>query len=89
MDKSVQQESVCRLRSVAGHVRGIIQMVEEERSWVDIIQQIQAVHGSLKQAQMFLIRQHLDICLCDLDGQDAKQLQLLREELIALLNYKN
>jgi DNA-binding FrmR family transcriptional regulator len=74
---------------VAGHVRGIIQMVEEERSWVDIIQQIQAVHGSLKQAQMLLIRQYIDICLCDLDGQDAKRLQPLREELVALLNYKN
>jgi DNA-binding FrmR family transcriptional regulator len=76
MEKGAQQEAVCRLRSVAGHVRGIIQMVEEERSWVDIIQQIQAVHGSLKQAQMLLIRQYIDICLCDLDGQDASVTKL-------------
>ncbi len=84
MDSQTQQEIERRLKSVEGHIRGIMRMVEEDRPCVAVIQQIQAVQGSLKQAQMLLLRQHLHICLCDLEHQDAEQIQRLRQELLLL-----
>jgi DNA-binding FrmR family transcriptional regulator len=89
MDKTTQQEVVRRLRSAEGHIRGIMRMIEEERPCMAVIQQIQAVQGSLKRAQMLLIRCHLDVCLCDLDGQDMERTLSLREELVALFDQKN
>ena len=81
MDTDVQVLLRCRLKSVEGHIRGIIRMVDEDRSHTSVTQQIQAVHGSLKQIQLLLIRQQLDRCLCDLEERDRDQFQLLREEL--------
>lgn len=89
MDKNTQQEVVRRLQSAEGHIRGIMRMIEEDRSCVAVIQQIQAVQGALKQAQMLLLQRHLDVCLCDLDGQDMQRTLSLREELIALFDQKN
>ena len=86
MDSKTQQDIERRLKSVEGHIRGVIRMVGEDQPCVAVIQQLQAVQGSLKQAQMLLLRQHLDICLCDLDTMDPDQVQHLRKELVILFD---
>ncbi|MCB0057698.1 MAG: metal-sensitive transcriptional regulator [Caldilineaceae bacterium] len=87
MDPKTQQEITCRLRSSEGHIRGILRMVEEDRPCTAILQQLQAVQGSLKQVQLLLIRQQLDRCLCNLDGDETKRGHALREELFALFEH--
>lgn len=89
MNHGTQQEVVRRLRSAEGHIRGIMRMVEAERSCIEVIQQVQAVQGSLKQAQMLLLQQHLELCLCSLDKQDPDRVQYLREELAALFEQRS
>jgi DNA-binding FrmR family transcriptional regulator len=89
VEVKTQQEVVRRLRSAEGHVRGILRMVDEDRPCTAILQQLQAVQGSLKQTQLLLIRQHLDVCLCNLEGEDTQQTLSLREELVALFDHKN
>ena len=84
MNLGAQQEVERRLKSAEGHIRGITRMVEEERPCIAVIHQIQAVQGSLKQAQMLLLQQHLHVCLCDLGEQDSAQIQQLRQELVLL-----
>lgn len=84
MEKNTQQEVVRRLKSVEGHIRGIQRMLEEERPCTAVIHQIQAVQGSLKQAQMLLLQQHLQVCLCNLAQQDPEQLDHLSQELTLL-----
>ncbi len=84
METKTQQEVECRLKSVEGHIRGVMRMVDEDRPCIAVIQQLQAIQGSLKQAQMLLLQQHLHVCLCDLEQQDAEQVQRLRQELVFL-----
>ena len=84
MDSETQQEVERRLKSVEGHIRGIIRMVDEDQPCVAVIQQIQAVQGSLRQVRVLMLQQHLDVCLCDLDKQDPDQVQHLRQELVTL-----
>jgi len=86
MDSKTQQEVERRLKSVEGHIRGVMRMVDEDQPCVAVIQQLQAVQGSLKQAQLLVLRQHLDVCLCDLDTQDPEQIQHLRKELVILFD---
>ena len=84
MEGATQKEVAQRLKSIEGHIRGIQRIVEAERPCVAIIHQIQAAQGSLKQAQMLLLRHHLQVCLCNLAEQDPEQGDLLRQELTLL-----
>ena len=43
MDIATQRDVICRLRSVEGHIRGVLSMVEEGRPCMDLIRQTQAV----------------------------------------------
>lgn len=56
---------VNRLNRAAGHLRGIIEMIEGGRSCLDIAQQLQAVESAIRQAKRTLIHDHLDHCLED------------------------
>ena len=48
MDDRVRADAIQRLKSTAGHINGIVRMLEEDRYCVDVIKQIQAVQAALK-----------------------------------------
>lgn len=61
-------EIVKRLRRAEGHLRGVIEMIENNRGCLDIAQQLQAVEKAISQAKKTLIQDHLDHCLEDVVG---------------------
>ncbi len=85
MDGDLRKALCGRLKSTEGHIRGIARMIDKNRPYASVIQQIQAVQGSLKQAQLLLIRAQLDRCLCELEERDREQFQALRDELLSFL----
>jgi uncharacterized protein len=54
---------VKRLKRAEGHLRSIIEMIEQGRSCLDIAQQMHAVEKAIEQAKRTLIQDHLDNCL--------------------------
>lgn len=52
-----------RLKRAAGHLGNVISMLEDGRSCLDIVQQLQAVESALHAAKKTLIHDHLDQCL--------------------------
>lgn len=54
---------VKRLKRSDGHLRGIIEMIEQGRSCLDVAQQLHAVEKAIGEAKKTLIRDHLDHCL--------------------------
>lgn len=52
-----------RLKRAAGHLAGVIEMIEEGRSCLDLAQQLQAVEAAITNAKRTLIHDHLDHCL--------------------------
>lgn len=54
---------VKRLRRASGHLNSVIGMIEDERSCVDIAQQLHAVEKAIAQAKRIIIHDHLDHCL--------------------------
>ena len=90
MKPQTHAEIVCRLKSVEGHVRGVIHMLEEDRACLSILQQIQAIQGSLKQIRLLMLSHYLDQRLQDIWGDDAgASQQALHDELLALLKQKD
>jgi uncharacterized protein len=56
-------EIIKRLKRTEGHLRSIVAMIEDERSCLDIAQQLHAVENAIGQAKKNLIQDHLDNCL--------------------------
>jgi len=63
MDNDRRKAKVNRFNRIAGQVRGIGQMVEQDRYCIDILQQIQAVRSALARAEMEVLRDHAASCV--------------------------
>ena len=57
------ENTINRLRTAEGHMRGIIRMVEEDAYCIDVIKQIQAVQGALNRASEMILEEHLNSCV--------------------------
>jgi CsoR family transcriptional regulator, copper-sensing transcriptional repressor len=89
MEPATQNEVICRLRSVEGHVRGVQNMVQEGRPCLDLVRQVQALQGSLRQINLLLLTRHLDGCLHDAwANADDAGYQQVRDELFVLFAQK-
>ena len=61
-------EIVKRLKRADGHLRDVIEMIEDGRPCLDIAQQLHAVEKAIAQAKKTLIQDHLDHCLEEVVG---------------------
>jgi len=66
-------EIVKRLKRAKGHLESVIKMIEEERSCLEVSQQMHAVENAIGKAKKTLIHDHLDHCLENAleDGKDS------------------
>jgi DNA-binding FrmR family transcriptional regulator len=77
-----RQKIVTRLRSVAGHVRGVERMVEDGTYCVDIMRQILAIQRALDRVNTMVLEDHLEHCASTaIRSDDPKK----REQTIAEL----
>jgi len=64
--KPVKKEDIVRrLKIIDGHLKKVIQMVEDDKYCIDILQQSAAVQSALKQADQLLLHNHLHCCVAD------------------------
>ncbi|MEO6945370.1 MAG: metal-sensing transcriptional repressor [Nitrobacter sp.] len=54
---------VKRLKRAEGHLRRVIEMFDEGRSYLDLAQQLHAVEKAVGEAKRTLIHDHVDHCL--------------------------
>jgi DNA-binding FrmR family transcriptional regulator len=78
--------TINRLRRVEGQVRGIAQMVADDRYCIDILHQIHAVKAALARAESEILKDHAACCVSEAiaTGNPAEQRQKLHE-LVDLL----
>ncbi len=81
MNEPEKMELLRRLKSVQGHVGGIVRMVEEDAYCIDLIHQIQAVQSALDRAGDLVLESHLSTCVVTaVRGENpAEREQVLRE----------
>jgi DNA-binding FrmR family transcriptional regulator len=58
---------VQRLRRIEGQVRGVQNMLEEERDCRDIIQQLTAIHSAVQGASRTFLQEYATACLLEMD----------------------
>jgi len=62
-----------RLNRVEGQVRGIANMVEDDRYCIDILTQLSAVQAALDKVSLELLRSHSRHCMNADDPQERQQ----------------
>ncbi len=82
-DKTMKHENALRrLKTVEGHLRGIIRMVEEDAYCIDVIRQIQAVEAALNKVSSIILEDHLNSCVITaVQGEDASERERVLKEI--------
>jgi CsoR family transcriptional regulator, copper-sensing transcriptional repressor len=57
------EETLKRLKIAAGHMGGVIRMVEQDAYCIDVIRQIQAVQAALNKVSAGILEDHLNSCV--------------------------
>jgi CsoR family transcriptional regulator, copper-sensing transcriptional repressor len=80
-----KQAVLNRLKTVRGHLDGIIRMVESDAYCVDVMKQVSAVQSSLERANRVMLHNHLETCFSAavLDGRG----QTAIDELVDALKF--
>ena len=74
-----------RLKTVDGHLRGVIKMVEEDAYCMDVIKQLQAVQGAIGRVNALLLQDHLNTCVTTaIRGEEPVERERVIGELLAL-----
>jgi DNA-binding FrmR family transcriptional regulator len=74
-------DALIRLKTVRGHLNGILAMVEGEAYCPDIMKQVGAVQASLEKVNRTLLRNHLETCVSEaiVTGRGQEKIEELME----------
>jgi DNA-binding FrmR family transcriptional regulator len=67
------EKTLRRLKTIQGHLGGVIRMIEEDAYCIDIIRQIQAVEAALNKASSEILEDHLNSCVITAIRGDNEQ----------------
>ncbi|MAC57838.1 MAG: transcriptional regulator [Novosphingobium sp.] len=85
MSEETRKATVNRLRRIEGQVRGLAQMVEDQRYCMDILHQIQAVKSALGKVESAVLKDHAACCVAEaIHSGDMSEQQQKFSELIEL-----
>ncbi|MDR5682441.1 MAG: metal-sensitive transcriptional regulator [Armatimonadota bacterium] len=62
-DPVAKERILARLRSIEGHVGGIVRMVEDDAYCVDVLKQTKAVQAAIDRVNAMLLERHLNHCV--------------------------
>lgn len=81
MNEETRRDVIARLRSVAGHLKAVERMVEEDKYCVDVLEQTMAIEKALERVDAIVLQQHLETCVADgfRQGRSEKTVKELAE----------
>lgn len=85
VDLDLKAAAVRRLRRIAGQVRGLESMVDQERYCADILVQIASVQEALRGVSRLLMRNHLEHCATTAIRDGGDNASAMYDELLDLV----
>jgi len=78
-----KRSALNRLKTVRGHLDGIIRMLESDAYCVDVMKQISAVQSALERTNRVMLHNHLETCFSEavMGGQGEKAIAELVDAL--------
>jgi CsoR family transcriptional regulator, copper-sensing transcriptional repressor len=65
MQPDARRDALNRLKTVRGHLEGVIRMVEDDAYCVDLMKQVSALQSSLERVNRVILRNHLETCFSE------------------------
>jgi len=76
------KNTIRRLKTIEGHLRGIIRMMEDDAYCIDVIRQIQAVDAALNKVSTRILEDHLNSCVISaITGNNAREREKVLKEI--------
>ncbi|MDX2208789.1 MAG: metal-sensitive transcriptional regulator [Sphingopyxis sp.] len=80
-------DTINRLKRIEGQVRGIAQMVTDDRYCIDILHQVQAVKSALARVESGILKDHAACCVAEaIASGDVNEQRTKFSELIDLFD---
>ena len=74
--------TIKRLKTIEGHIRGIQRMLEEDAYCIDVINQVHAVQSALNKVNKQILDQHLNSCVITaIRGDDPQERERILKEI--------
>lgn len=90
MDAKAQADAIQRLKSTAGHINGIVRMLEDDRYCIDVIKQIQAAQAALNRVNEIILDSHLRTCVTTaVRGDNSDERERVLREVTSVFRYTN
>ena len=82
MDTKKKADLLLRLKSIAGHIKGVEKMVTDDAYCIDIISQVQAIQAALNKVNVQILDDHLHSCVITaIRGDDATERERMLGEI--------
>lgn len=85
-NQETKDKLIQRLRRIEGQVRGVQNMLDEERDCREIMQQLAAIHSAVQGASRIFLQEYATTCLVEMDGdihqENGSNLRAKREKII-------
>lgn len=89
MDDVTRQNAINRIKSAAGHLQGIVSMLEKDCYCIDAIKQIQAVEAALDKTSHLILDAHLHTCVTTaIRGEEADERERVLSEVVEVFKSK-
>ncbi|MDH5428295.1 MAG: metal-sensitive transcriptional regulator [Nitrospirota bacterium] len=82
MKPEIQSDAMKRLAYIEGHLKGVRNMLEEDRYCVDILKQTHAIRKAIEKLEALLLDGHLRTCV--IDGIQKGKAEQIIDELRSL-----
>ncbi len=85
-----QANTLRRLKTIEGHLHGIVRMVEQDAYCIDVIRQIQAVEAALNKVSSQILENHLNSCVITaIRGENPKERERVLKEITDVFDQAN
>lgn len=90
-NSEVKENLIKRLKRIEGQMRGVQDMLSEERDCREIMQQLAAVHSAVQSTSREFFRHYAAVCMAEMGQENggaktSQQREKMVEELILLLD---
>lgn len=77
------EDRLLRLKTIEGHLRGVMRMVEDDAYCIDVLHQIQAIQAALNKVSAQILEEHLHSCVITaIRGEEAAERERVLEEIL-------
>jgi DNA-binding FrmR family transcriptional regulator len=81
-----KQEMKSRLRRLEGQIRGVQNMLDEERDCKEIIQQLSSIRSAVQSASTYFLREYTACSMDQMDPDDVATNRRIMDDLISLIS---